>query len=294
MILAIYIYEEGHINIMNMKSINKHKISLLSISISLPVLAFSLVITSNNIAHSNINKAKAFGDTSTPYDGYRLLTSEYGIMDNVKLVIANETHAMSTESSQSGAGNYYIKASEVTISDNQLTLGEKTAEYTLKLNSNGYTIGITGSNNRVGVASTTKAVKYDTISTTNNDAWGFTFDDTVNQFIISLPNSTYGPYYLGYRSVSATTNGYQHAPKEDPAMTLSIYVDVQSVITAWAIKYLNYPNEVTNQCETLFDTAKAVLDDLGDMYKCCLAKEAQNKDYLDRYIAWASHLHKTI
>ncbi len=271
------------------KTINKHKLSLLTVSISLPVLAFSLVITSNNMNQSHINNAKAFGDISTPYDGYRLLTSECGIMDNVKLVITSETHAMSNEDDKYGIYNStYVKASEVSFDDNEVITNETTAIYTLSNAENGYFIS-EETRGKLTLYNSSGNINYGGI--TQRD-WQFNKLEG-NEFTLCIENES-DHYYIGYRNLQSSLYGFKGVKNEASPLGLSIYVDVQSVITAWATTYLNYPNEVTNQCETLFDTAKEVLDDLGDMYKSCLAKEAQNKDYLDRYIAWASHLHKTI
>lgn len=256
-------------------------------ALSLPAIATSAVILNKNTSLDLVNKTNALTYVSSDYSGYRLLTSEYGIMSGVKLVLTTGNLAMSQDIDTVATMNYYLKTSEVTISDNLLTPASKTAKFTLSDNNGKYIL--------------TEETKGKLSLSTNSDH-GLTYGNAYpNKWEFSFANNMFDlKYYLNseyhhvkYDQLSSTKYGYQRFT--DVTSNLSVYVDVQSVIDAWAVKYLNYPNEeVEGQCVDLFDTAKEVLDDLGDMYKSCLALEEDNADYLTRYTAWAKALGRSI
>ena len=278
---------------------NKRKqLTILTIALSLPLSAIAITTLSNNRFAPATKPAAAMSYVSTEYDGYRRLSSQYGIMENVDFVIAYNIQVMANTSVQDDDSGWYITHDTMYTSGSRIATKEgSTAIITIKPGKSGqYILNKKGSNSNIVCTNNTESVKFSN-QTTRHNTWSFNYVDN-GEFTLGLSDPQGGVDYLGYRNWTSTGSnsyyGFRHANNEANPAKLHIYVDVQSVIDAWATKYLAWGQEVEGQCVTKFDSAKEALDGLGDMFKTCLSEEAGNADYLARYQAWAKALGKSI
>lgn len=276
----------------------KKQFTILSILLSLPISAIALSTLSGNRLNATTKHVSALSYVSTQYDGYRLLTSQYGIMDGVKLVIADGTHVMS-KTSQQVDGNIFLvfEDEDASFSGNVVNTTSETCLFDLKTGvGNGFYMHKQNTEKSHLICyNPSGALKYGSATDTTNKEWTFAFNN--GKFNLYYPWSSGSNLYVGFRTYntgSVEYEGFRTVSDENPPRDLDVYVDVQSVIDAWAVKYLAWGYDNDGQCVSRFDNAKAALDSLGDMFKSCLSEEAANADYLARYQAWAKALGKSI
>ena len=272
---------------------NKRKqLTILTIALSLPLSAIAITTLSSNRFAPATKPAAAMSYVSTEYDGYRLLTSQYGVMPEVEFVIAKGIQVMMRSHMQYNETCYYLQSETLSTNGTRINTSDDTAFLVLKNGASGrYILNKKNTSSNIIRSNKTESLKYGSADANHNN-WVLNHVEN-GDFTIHYQDGS-DKYYLGYREINIDQYGYQHKPNENPASTVNVYVNVQSVIDAWATKYLAWGQEVAGQCVTKFDSAKEALDGLGDMFKTCLSEEAANADYLARYQAWAKALSKSI
>ena len=211
-------------------------------------------------------------------------------MENIEFVIAKGIQVMSKTHNMPDTNQYYIPADTTSTEGTRINIEDTSAILTLKPGVSGrYIVNKKGTNSNLIDVNGTTAVKYGS-QTSRHNAWEFNYVDD-GEFTLHYQDQSGNKGYLGYRTFVIDQNeyyGYRNVPNEEPPATINVYVNVQSVIDAWANKYhLTSDYNTDGQCNTYFDGAKTALDSLGDMFKTCLAEEAGNADILARYQAWA-------
>lgn len=279
---------------------NKRKqLTILTIALSLPLSAIAITTLSSNRFAPATKPAAAMSYVSTEYDGYRLLTSQYGVMPEVEFVIAKGIQVMMSSHMKYNETCYYLQSETLSTNGTRINTSSETAFLVLKNGASGrYILNKKNTSSNIIWTNPTESLKYGSAASGHNN-WVLNHVEN-GDFTIHYQHSS-GNYYLGYREFyidQSLTYGYQHKPNENPASTVNVYVNVQSVIDAWATKYLAFvdgePSGSDGQCVTKFDSAKEALDGLGDMFKTCLSEETGNAKYLERYQAWAKALGKSI